>query len=320
MDLGAALLGLLTGVLVKLTVMFLAGRLIARVYRATHARPRGKLWLLLPRESLPGIRVLWWALVLFGVSELTCGIEVYVLSGSSAVLAGIHAVTSGLGMGLFVLGGYLYFDRAVVRYGGPRCALNRICGGCTFTEPAGCRYRVALVLFGVLVALAAIPPFFAPTEKMVASTADYLLPFPTLNAWGDASVVPRLQAIRPYDRTGAAFYLPHAELVIEYRVLPAVALLLAVAASALLQARREHLGLRALMLGSGVLAYVYFELVLYRVTGDVMIGSLGHEIVELWFLVVTAEVLARTFSPAPPQASGARASAEPTAAPHAQEA
>ena len=48
-------------------------------------------------------------------------------------------------------------------------------------------------------------------------------------------------------------------------------------------------------LAAGLLTYVYFEIVLYRATGDVLFGSLAHEVGELWFLVATAELLRRSF-------------------------
>jgi hypothetical protein len=52
-----------------------------------------------------------------------------------------------------------------------------------------------------------------------------------------------------------------------------------------------------LAFSAGLLCYSYFELVLYRGTGDVFIGSLGHELGELWFVLITAEFLRRTFPP-----------------------
>lgn len=300
MDFGAALIALATGVLVKGAVMILAARLVARVFRAIHSRPPKRPWLLVPREHRADLRVLFWALVLFAVSELTCGVEVYVLSRSSAVLASIHAVTSALGMGLFALGLYLHADRAVLRFGSRACVGNRICRGCTFVAPAGCRYRVVLVLVGSFVVLATVPPFFAPVERMVADMRGYAVPLPEVEAWWEQTVIPWLEQLDSYDRTGTAFYLPSEELFIEYRAVPALALVLAMAATVLLHRRREKLGIRLLVFAIGLSSYTYFELVLYRVTGDVLIGTLGHEIVEFWFLLITAELLTRTFSAAAP--------------------
>lgn len=82
---------------------------------------------------------------------------------------------------------------------------------------------------------------------------------------------------------------------LEFRAVPAVALLLAVASIALAVRRREVAAARVLAASLGVLSYSYFEVVLYRVTGDALLGSLAHEVVELWFLVFLAELLRRCF-------------------------
>ena len=114
MDLGSALLALFTALIVKVAVFIMAGWLLVRVYRSSYGVQPHKLWLLLPDESRPEIRVLWWSLVLFGISELTCGVEIYVLFRSSPILTGLHSVTSGLGMALFGLGMYMHLNRQLI--------------------------------------------------------------------------------------------------------------------------------------------------------------------------------------------------------------
>jgi len=85
--------------------------------------------------------------------------------------------------------------------------------------------------------------------------------------------------------------------VIEFRILPAIALTLALAGIFLLRTQREVLGLRLTVFAFGILAYTYLEILLYPATKNVLMGSLGHETAELWFLVITAEFLRRSFSP-----------------------
>lgn len=318
MDLGAALLALFTGLIVKVAVMVLGGWLLVRLYQATHGRPR-RLWLLLPQEDLPEVKLLYASLVLFAVAELTCGIEVYVLFHCSPWLSGIHSVTSAAGMGLFSLGLYLFLDKRLLRYGQRACLVNRICRGCTIEEPVGCRYRSTLMLGATFVALAALAPFFAPAEQLNADPRRWVLPFESWNTWYDTTYVPWLQDnVAGYEPTSIAYWLPEAMMVIEYRVLPAVALVVALTAIPLARAGREPLAGKLVVFAAGMLAYSYFELVLYRVTGDVYVGSLGHELVEFWFLVAVAELLRRTFPPDREQGASvteAQAPAEPRGQP-----
>lgn len=296
MDLGAALLAIFIGLVVKVAVMTGAGYLVARLYRPLRPSPRGRLWLLLPPEVLPEVRTLYAALILFAISELTCGIEVYVLLQSSAVIGWIHGLTSAAGMGLFALGLWSFFDKRLARFAQPGCLLRPVCRGCALAEPQGCRYRVLLQMAGVFVGLAATVPLFAPTTRLVADTRKYLLPFPSLNHWFDAVAVPWLRDAYPaYDPSGVAYYVPSLTLVLELRVLPLVALAVALVGVLLAQRRQVARAVRWLVFAAGVLAYPYLEMVLYYGTGDVLLASLGHEVAELWFLAMTAEFLTRTF-------------------------
>lgn len=297
MDLGAVIIALFVGLVVKVMVMVLGARIVLKLYQATYPNPPKKLWLLLPDEHLPEIRILWWSLVFFFVGEFTCGIEVYILLRSSAILAAIHSFVSSAGMGLFGLGMYLYLDKKMIRYGEPRCLANRMCLGCTFHEKEGCKFRVVALLVATFVAMVAVPPFFAPTERMAADTRKYILPFESLNNWYDQSVVPWLKAhVSSYQPTGEAYFLPASMFVIEFRVLPAIALAVSLVGIVLLRTRQELLGLRWVVFVVGMLCYTYLQIMLYPVMGDVLLGGLGHELVELWFLVISAEFLRRAFS------------------------
>lgn len=308
MDLGAGLIAILTALVVKGAVLILGARILFRLYKSVYREHSKKLWLLLPPDDLPEVKVLWWSLILFYISEITCGVEVYVILRSSAVFSGIHGITSGLGMGLFGLGLYGFVDRRFFRYGTTRCLANRICRGCTVEQEEGCKFRLVALLIATFAAMAAVAPFFVPVQRMYADTSRYILPFPSLNAWYDGTVVPWLVAHVPgYTPSGIAYYLPASELFIEYRIEPAIAMACAIAAIVLLRRSRYHAGMSALAFGAGMLCYSYLEMVLYRVTGDVLLGSLGHEVVEFWFLVFTAEFLQRTF--------GERRAASPQASP-----
>lgn len=296
MDLGSALLAILIGVVVKGAVMVLGVRLAFRLYRSSYVPHPSRLWLLLPPENVPEIRLLSWSLVLFCISEFTCGIEIYVLFHSSPILSGTHAVVSAAAMGLFALGLLLYFDKKLFHYAEPECLANRICRGCTIQT--ACKFRVTLLLIATFLAMAAVPPLCASTARMAADTRKWMLPFPGLNQWYDASVVPWLLAhVSGYQPSGAAYFLPHSMLVIEFRLLPFLVIGLSAASIHLLRTGREAAGVRLVVFGIGVLCFSYLELVLYRGTGDVLFGSLAHEVAEFWFLVTTAELLRRAFNP-----------------------
>lgn len=302
MDFGSALMALLLFGVVKIAVMVMAAVLVVRLHRAGWSEPPRRLWLLLPEQDKPEIRVLWWSLVAFAFSELVCGVEVYILLHSSPIVATAHALSSALGMALLGLGLLLWFDRRVLRFGEPRCAMLKVCKVCSIHEPEGCRYRSVLVLVSVFAVLAVIPLLFAPTERMFADPRPWALPFESWNAWYDDAVVPWLIAHAPgYDPTGHAYSLPPTQLVMEFRVLPVLAGGLGGAALLLASRGREQACLKLLVMAAGVLAYCYFEAVLYVVTGDVLLGSFGHEVGEFWFLVAIAEFLRRSFPVEAPQ-------------------
>lgn len=301
MKLGVGLMALLIVVVVKGAVMILTARLLWKIHRSrppTAARP----WLQVPAEHLPAIALLEWSLVFFAVSELTCAVEIYLLHESSPLLGGIHSLTSALGMALFGLSLYQLFDRKFFRYGKPACLANRICRGCTIETPAGCRFRPTLVVVAGAVLLAAVPAFVTPTAEFHSDGSRYMLPFESWNLWYDRVVEPWLIANTDYDPDRVAYYMPETIQVIEWRLLPAAALGLALVAIVLLLRAREALGIKTLVFAAGLLGFAYFQLILYRGTGDIIFGALGHEAGELWFLVATAELLRSAFAPSPASA------------------
>lgn len=300
MDLGAGLLAIFTSFVVKGAVMVLAALLVTRVFRAVHRPSPRRLWLLVPEGERRDARVLAWSLALFAASELTCGVEVYVLTRSNAWVDGVHGVLSASGMALFALGLYRVIDRRVLRFGVPGCAAKRLCGACTVREEEGCRMRLTLLFAASFVGLAALFVLFAPTTRMEADLHRFALPFPALNAWYDRVVVPWLEAhVAGYEPTGKAYFFPESVFVLELRALPIVAAGLAAFATGALARHDLERGTGALALAVGTFAYVLFELVLYRGTGDLLLGSLGHEVFELWFLLFAAELVRRTWPPEP---------------------
>ncbi len=302
MDFGAAAIALLTGGIVKIAVMALGGWLLFRLWRAERVPSPRRRWLVLPADARPTVRILRWALVAFCVSELTCGVEVYVLLRSSPITSAIHAFTSAAGMGLFALGLYRLVDERILRFGEARCRLRPVCRGCTLAG-GGCRFRVTALLAATLVAIAALLPLAASTARMVADTRRWILPFPSLNAWYDRVAVRWLSAhFASYRATGLAFELPPSMFTIELRCLPLAALAIALAAARRFARGDVAAGARRLAFAAGVLSYSYFELVLYRGTGDVLLGSLAHEVAEYWFLLFTVELLRRWFAPEPARA------------------
>lgn len=295
MDLGAALLALLIAFVVKVPVMALSGWLVWSIERGRRLEDRERLWLRLPDAPLPEVRALRAGLILFALSELTCGIEVYVLARSSPVIACAHDALSATGMATFSLGALLWADAHLLRWGERGCLMNRaLCRGCTVREAAGCKLRPLHAYAATFVALAALVPLFAPTDRLPADPRRWALPFASWNAWYDATVVPWLQA-SGFQTGGAAFYVPESALVLTWRLTPLLALALAVAAFLFTRARREAPAQRLLAVAVGLLAFSYLELVLLATTRDPLLGGLGHEVAELWFLLATAELLRRAY-------------------------
>jgi hypothetical protein len=308
MDFGAASVALVTGLVVKLAVMAIAGWLVHRLSATATARPSRRLWMFLPKSDLAEVRLLFWALVLFAVSELTCGVEVYVLLRAHVATITVHAVSSVAAMSLFMLGLIRYTDRVLIRFGERGCLFNRLCDGCTIHQDAGCRLRPLLALGAAFLVLAGFAALLAPTASLAADTGRLVFPFPAAGAWLDSAVVPRLRAVSAASiRNGEAFRIPEWQFVLEYRLLAALGIACGATAVTAIARRREAFGIRAAAIASGVLGYVYFELVCYRVTGDALLGSLVHEVGELWFLVFTTELLVRAFGVRQASALAARA-------------
>jgi len=312
MELGATLMALLVFVVVKGTVIGFSVWFVWRLRGSLREPPPRRPWLLVSRQSLPDVRLLWWGLALFLVSELTCGVEIYVIMHSSRVLSAIHSVTSAAGMGVFALGLFRFLDQKSLHFGSSECALGRICHGCTVGRPAGCKLSRVLALAAAWVGLAALAPLVSPTAEMVAQPQDYELPLPALNHWYDATLTPWLVAHVPgYLPDHAPYVITSEMLVMELRIIPAVALAIGAVAVGYALRRSVVRAARLATFGAGVVIYSCFELVVYRGTGNTLVGSLGHELAELWFLLITAELLRRSFPSGRAQEASSRLAPDP---------
>ncbi|MFC1705896.1 hypothetical protein ACFL59_03625 [Planctomycetota bacterium] len=317
MDLGAQIIAIVVSIGFKVPIMTFAAVLLLRMYRAAHPVPPKKLWLLVPEESRLQFRLLHWSLVAFFFSEIFCGIETWILLQSNPVQRALHGVSSALGMGLLGAGMCLLVDQKLIHYGKARCALNQICQGCTIRDGGNCKLSPAALLAATFLLFAAIPPLFASTEIMLADPTSFITPFDSLNHWYDETLIPLVMSLQPdYKPIGVAFYLPRSTQIIDYRIIPGVAAVVTCLGIALLYAQApdtKRRGLCTVAFAAGLLCYTYFELTLHRGTGDLFIGALGHEAGELFFLVLLAEILTRTFPPRPgaSPADGADLTPEP---------
>lgn len=299
MDLGAALLGLFIAFGVKLAVIAMSAVLVRRLFRTAFAEPPRRLWALLPTDLDANLKVLWWSLVLFFVSELVCGVEVYIILRANPITSSLHAITSTLGMGLFAVGLFGFFDRAIFSFATPgrACHMNRICKGCTVAEGLSCKFGPLLALSGAFAAGLGVVPLFLTTSPLTADVTRFILPFPALNTWYDGVVQPWLQHnIASYEPNGVAYTMSHAVMVLEFRILPALLAIVGVWAAWLARTKRERHAIRWLMFALGGIFFIYTEVVLVRALDDILLGGLVHELMEFWFLLATAELLSRAFS------------------------
>ena len=287
MDLGAAILAMFNAFVLKLVVMGLLARSLGRAYGLTRIGARLE-------RARPVIepRLLRWALVVLAVSELACGIEIYILHRSLLVLALAHSLASGLGMGMLAAGLYSGLDRAWLRFAQPRCSLHRLCGGCTVNQPDGCKLRRLVLLSTPLIGLLALPAFFAETAPFAADLHRYVLPFPSLNLWYDDTVIPFVQRLAPeYQTSGAGFWMRSWRLQLEFRLFPALSLALVAVGAGLISRRLERPGIQVLAFAVGVLSYVWLELACYGLSREALSGAILHEASELFFLLLLWELL-----------------------------
>lgn len=312
MDLGAVFMGLVTAGVVKLIVMGWTGVLLVRLFKVSDdGLFLKKPWLLIPREHRSHFRVLRWGLLLFAASELACGIEIYVLTRSNALLACLHSMTSSAGMGLTAIGLFAIFDWKYFHFVDTTspCIAVKTCEKCTKRQNNVCQYRPLLLMIGALLMLMTVPVFFAPTERLPADPGFYVLPFESLNHGYD-DLMTTLRESNPSGNSPdmSMFYLPEEMLFLEFRLLPILGMLLAAASIACFLGKKEDVAVALLLFAVGNHAYVYFEVMIYGLTQKPILGFLLHECGELCFLVMVSNLLPRMFP---------KRDAEPSPVPHA---
>lgn len=91
------------------------------------------------------------------------------------------------------------------------------------------------------------------------------------------------------------FFVSKSTQVIDYRIIPAVSAVFIIVGIYWLIKNRGKNALISVCFGIGMLSYTYLELVTTQLTGDLIIGSLGHELAEFWFLLIVGEFLKRAF-------------------------
>ena len=221
MDLGGILIALFDAFIVKGLVMILAAWMVVKLYRAAFRPPAADPWLTIPESQRPEARLLWWSLLVFLLSELTCGLEIYAVSETCPPLSVGHSFISGVGTGLFGLALYAYFDKSVIGFAGTKCLVNRICRGCTVQAGKPCRFTPAILLLAMFLALAVVPALYVSTERVYADLSRYALPFESVNSWFDNEAEPWLvENVSTYQPNGRAYYLPTVMLITEFRVIP----------------------------------------------------------------------------------------------------
>ncbi len=299
MDLGAVILALIVSIGCKIPIMLITATLLYRMFRSTHSSPPKKLWVVIPPEHRQEFKWLFYSLIAFFVSETFCGVETWILMRSDASMRAIHAVASSTGMGLFAVGLYMLLDKKIIFYAEKRCALNKICKGCTLLEGKMCKFNSTVLIFGAFIFLATIPPMFVSTNLITADPSKFILPFPAINSWYELTLIPFLKSMDPnYKSIGVAFFLPKSTQILENKIIPMFVALVVAIGMAVFNSKKIDTKLRgfyAILFGGGMLCYSYFEIILNRLVGDLFLGAIGHEIGEFVFLFLLAEFLTTTF-------------------------
>lgn len=299
MDFGAILLGFFVAFVIKIFVMVLGGVFLLRIYRVTSSGGK-KPWLIIPEENRKRFKILMVGLFFFFIAEFSCGIEMYILTRSNVYCSCFHGIASALSMALCTVGFFQLFDwkyfHIVDR--SKACIASKTCGVCSKRKDGICQYRPLLFLSATLLFCMATPIFFASTDRIVADPRPYALPFESWNTWYDHSLIPWINKNLPNVVTdSSAFYLPEGMLILEFQMLPAIGMVLALGSIILLWFGREDQGIFFILLSTGVLSYSYFEVISYGLTRDAYFGSLVHEGGEFLFLVMAMEILLKMFPP-----------------------
>jgi len=308
MEFGATILGYFVAGILKPIVMLVSGIIVIRMAMSYWPGKTRSPWLYVPADQKPSFRILLLSMVFFGFSELFCATETYVLMCSDATWQMLHSLSSGAGMGLFAVGLFMLLDNRLIHFGEGACVLKPVCVSCSQKTGAPCKFQPIIVLGGILVILASLPPLFASTAAMTANPSRFDLPFDQLNNWYDQVLLPWLVTACPqYRPIGDVVYLKEIPQQLDYRFYPLVAIALTLTGLLLQRgmtlAFKLH-GIYMVLFAAGLLGYTYYQLVLQRAMGDLLLAALGHEVGELYFLIVLVNIL-QAFFPPPHKASTA---------------
>lgn len=295
MQFGATILAYIVAGILKPIVMVFSFALVCRMYLEYRSNKETTRWLRIEDDQRRVFKIILFSLVLFVFSELFCAIETYVLMNSDCTFQLLHSITSATGIGVFAVAMYMLLNVQVIRFGTSRCVMRPVCHGCSYEGGAECQFAPIFILVSLFLVMVAVLPIFAPTTEMVANPVRFALQSEQANSWYEQTFLPWMMSVWPrYRPIGEAVYLPHWPQVLDYRVYPSISIALIL--SGLILFRRRELtskseGIYLIMFAAGLLGYTYYQLILQRGTNDVLIAALGHEIGELFFLVILAKLL-----------------------------
>jgi len=288
------LVGLLTNVL-KTGVTLLAIWLLWKVHQGKRGGRKAPLRALARTEYGPTGQILWWGLLACVVSELSCGIEIYILFGPNATLKFVHSYSSAVGAALLLYGTLMALDCRVFHYfdESRACAFLGVCKSCPKREGRTCKFHATFFWVLCFLVAMAVPILCIPVQELVADPATIALPSESLNGFFDREVVPLLQRFIPHWRQGTlCFVVPKAMTLAEFRHIPIASIVFGVAALVLsLGRRREKLSFFLACLAVGPLMYAYMEAALFTFVPHVYFSALGHETLEILGLAALRSVL-----------------------------
>jgi len=295
MYLGGFLVGIFSIGILKIGVMFLSVWLLWKIQQGRSGRPKANLRVLARAEHGVTGKFLFWGLFAFFISELTCGIEVYILLGPNAPLRLAHSFSSALGAALLLYGILMAFDHRVLYYFDEShpCVLFPVCKSCPRRTGQACKFHPTFFWSLCFLVLIAVPLFFIPVRELIADPTVIALPSKSLNGFFDQEVVPLLERYLPHWKQESMYFvIPKEMTLVEFRYIPIASIAFGVSALVLsFSKKRANLSFMLACFSAGPLMYAYLEATLFNMIPQVYLGSLGHEIAEILGLVVLRSIL-----------------------------
>lgn len=284
MDFGAFILAMILSFGIKIPVMVFTTILLVRMYKVRKNE-----------ASNPDFNYLFFSLIFFAFSEIFCAFETYILKHAHFIGRILHAGTSSLSMAFFAVGVFLLLDRRLIHFSTVKCFGHDFCRSCTALSLATCKFSKLTVYSFFFLLFACFPPLFAPVDQMNADSRRYILPIESFNTWYDTVAVPFFRSMdSSYQPISAAMTLTTSPQVLVTKIMPLFAFLLIVIGIVMFlrkSLRAQMKGMMIIFFASGILAYTYNELILHRITGELLIGGMGHEIGEFLFLLCFGQIL-----------------------------